>query len=71
MSATETVKVEESKDDMDMGVFGELRHANTFQVVTKLHNFITSNQQSEMKRTNLNRRPTVTSEGRSEDGKQT
>ena len=43
LSATETVKVEESKDDVDMGVFGELRHAHTFQVVTKLHNFITSN----------------------------
>ena len=55
LSATETVKVEESKDDADVGVFGELRHAHTFQVVTKLHIFITSNQQGEMKRTNLNR----------------
>ena len=71
LSATETVKVEESKDDVEVGVFGELRHAHTFQVGTKLHNFITSNQQGEMKRTNLNRRPTVTSKGRSEDGKLT
>ena len=52
-------------------MFSQLRHAHNFQVVTKLHNFLKSNQRGEMKRTYLSRRPTVTSEGRSEDGKLT
>ena len=43
LSATETIRIEESKDDLEPGVYCELRHAHSFQVVSKLHNFITSN----------------------------
>ena len=46
LSATETVMVEESREDVEEGLFNQLRHAHNFQVVTKLNNFITSNQQA-------------------------
>ena len=71
LSATETIRIEESKDDLEPGVYCELRHAHSFQVVSKLHNFITSNQQGEMQRTILNKKPTYISEGRSVNGKLT
>ena len=71
LSATEKVKVEESHEDLDEGLFSQLRYAHNFQVVTRLQNFISSNQQGEMRRTYLSRRPTISSEGRSIDGKLT
>ena len=71
LSSTETVRIDESKDDLEPGIYCELRHAHSFQVVSKLHNFITSNQQGEMQRTILNKKPTYISEGRSVDGKLT
>ena len=71
LSSTETVKVEELKDDMDKGAFSRLRHAFSFQCVTRLQNFICSNQVGEMKRVFLSKRQTVASEGRSIDGKLT
>lgn len=71
ISSTESVKVEESQTDVEPGVYAELRHAYSYQVVSKLHNFITSTQQGEPRRTVLNRRPTYSSEGRSVNGKLT
>lgn len=65
LSITETFKVEELKDDMEEGLFSRLRHAFSFQCVTRLQNFVGSNQVGEMKRTFLSRRQTVASEGRS------
>ena len=59
LSSTQTVRIDESKDDLEPGFYCELRHAHSFQVVSKLHNFITSNQQGEMQRTILNKKPTL------------
>ena len=62
LSSTETVKVQEEKDDMIEGTFSNLRHSFSFQCVTKLQNFICCNQVGEMKRCFLSRRQTVASE---------
>ena len=67
LSAKETVKVEEKKDDMEAGLFSQLRYAHNFQCVTQLQNFICSNQVGEMRRTYLSKMQTITSEGRSID----
>ena len=71
LSSTETVKVEELKDDMAEGAFSRLMHALSFQCVTRLQNYISSNQVGDMKRAFMSRRQTVASEGRTIDGKLT
>ena len=71
LSATEKVNVEENHEDLDEGLFSQLRYAHNFQVVTRLQNFICSNQQEEMRRTYLRKRQTISSDGRSIDGKLT